>query len=93
MLDIGIYAHTYGSLILGKWKVGKERPSPEVFSTLSIVNGLDDSGTMILRYRRDGDSLSPDKTAICTMTFHCKSPPDFAGIEGSSGSVTFFGPA
>lgn len=27
------------------------------------------------------------------MTFHCKSPPDFARIEGSQGSITISGPA
>lgn len=89
LLDIGIYTLTYGSLIMGDFQVGKAHPEPKrVISSLSIVNGIDESNVVVLEYSA---ASSRTKTAILSSTFNYRSGEDFARIEGSSGSITIFG--
>ena len=95
LLDIGIYTLTYASIIMGDWKVGKQHPQPKkVTSSLTIVNGIDESNVVVLDYP-SGRSARDDggKTAICTSTFRYRSEEDFARIEGSNGSIVIFGVA
>ncbi|PYH84781.1 NAD(P)-binding protein [Aspergillus uvarum CBS 121591] len=87
LLDIGIYSLTYASLVMGKGKLGKSHPHPQVISMLDIVDGIDESNVVILRYEEQRS------TAICTSTLGFKSPEDFARIEGSEGTITIFGGA
>lgn len=92
LLDIGVYALTYASIILGEWKVGKQHPEiAKVVSSLDIVNGMDEANVVVLDYA-SGTSAAK-KTAICTSTFRYRGAEDFARIEGSKGSITIFGPA
>lgn len=85
LLDIGIYSLTYASLVMGIGKLGKEHPQPNVASILNLVDGIDESNVVILRYEEQ------KATAICTSTLGFKSPEDFARIEGSEGTITLFG--
>ena len=90
LLDIGIYTLTYASVLLGNGKVGKDHPTPEVFSSLRIRDDIDEESVVILKYG-DGKMAGEEKTAICTSSFNFKSAPDFARIEGSHGVITIFG--
>lgn len=90
LLDIGVYALTYASIILGEWTVGKQHPEvAKVVSSLDIVNGIDEANVVVLEYR--SGTASAKKTAICTSTFRYRGAEDFARIEGSKGSITIFG--
>ncbi|KAI3390676.1 hypothetical protein diail_8882 [Diaporthe ilicicola] len=93
LLDIGVYALTYASIILGDWKVGKQHPDvTKVVSSLDIVNGIDEANVVVLDYP-SGTAAASKKTAICTTTFRYRGAQDFARIEGSKGSITIFGVA
>ncbi|PIG85049.1 hypothetical protein AARAC_000712 [Aspergillus arachidicola] len=87
LLDIGIYPLTYASLVMGAGKLGKEYPDPKVTSVLTLVDGIDESNAVILRYE------AQDATAICTSTLSFRTPEKFARIEGSEGIITIFGVA
>ncbi|KAL1846312.1 hypothetical protein Daus18300_014295 [Diaporthe australafricana] len=90
LLDIGVYALTYASIILGDWKVGKQHPKvTKVTSSLDIVNGIDEANVVVLDY--PSGTAAANKTAICTSTFRYRGAEDFARIEGSKGSITIFG--
>ncbi|KAH8749941.1 hypothetical protein F5883DRAFT_720683 [Diaporthe sp. PMI_573] len=90
LLDIGVYALTYASIILGDWKVGKQHPEvAKVVSSLDIVNGMDEANVVVLEY--PSGTVGAKKTAICTSTFRYRAAEDFARIEGSKGSITIFG--
>lgn len=90
LLDIGVYALTYASIILGEWKVGKQHPEiAKVVSSLDIVNGMDEANVVVLEYA--SGTAAAKKTAICTSTFRYRGAEDFARIEGSKGSITIFG--
>lgn len=90
LLDIGVYALTYASIIMGEWKVGKQHPElSKVVSSLDIANGMDEANVVVLEYPA-GNSAAK-KTAICTSTFRYRGAEDFARIEGSKGSITIFG--
>ncbi|KFZ23888.1 hypothetical protein V502_01616 [Pseudogymnoascus sp. VKM F-4520 (FW-2644)] len=92
LLDIGIYTLTYASLIMGDFQVGKAHPEPSrVTSSLSLVDGIDESNVVVLEYPTTSTS-SRTKTAILSSTFRYRSAEDFARIEGSSGTITIFGP-
>ena len=92
LLDIGIYALTYASVILGDWKLGLQHPTPVVTSSLDIHDGMDLSNVIVLDYpSKDTTGHESTKTAICTSSFKCKSPDDFARIDGSCGSILIFG--
>lgn len=94
LLDIGIYTLTYASIILGDWKLGSQHPEPTVTSSLDIYEGMDMSNVVVLDYpSKDASGHETKKTAVCTSTFSCKSPDDFARIDGSLGSIFIFGPA
>ncbi|KAB8223915.1 NAD(P)-binding protein [Aspergillus novoparasiticus] len=87
LLDIGIYPLTYASLVMGAGKLGKEYPDPKVVSVLNLVDGIDESNAVILRYE------AQNATAICTSTLSFRTPEKFARIEGSEGTITIFGVA
>lgn len=92
LLDIGVYALTYASIILGEWKVGKQHPEiVRVVSSLDIVNGMDEANVVVLEY--PSGTATANKTAICTSTFRYRGAEDFARIEGTKGNITIFGVA
>ncbi|KAB8266846.1 NAD(P)-binding protein [Aspergillus minisclerotigenes] len=87
LLDIGIYPLTYASLVMGVGKLGKEYPDPKVASVLTLVDEIDESNAVILRYE------AQDATAICTSTLSFRTPEKSTRIEGSEGTITIFGVA
>lgn len=92
LLDIGVYALTYASIILGEWKVGQQHPNiSKVVSSLDIVNGMDEANVVVLEY--PSGTAAAKKTAICTSTFRYRGAEDFARIEGTKGNITIFGVA
>lgn len=96
LLDIGVCFLAYASFILGEGRVGKDHPEPsKVVSSMSIVNGIDESNFVVLEYPpRYADAKSTStrgKSVICSSTFHYKGGEDFARIEGSDGEITLFG--
>ncbi|PVH85959.1 NAD(P)-binding protein [Cadophora sp. DSE1049] len=95
LLDIGIYTLTYASFIMGDFKVGDAHPKPSrVLSSLSISHGIDESNVIVLEYPATSSSIKYHaKTAILSSTFRYRTSEDFARIEGSSGTITIFGPA
>ncbi|KAH7384710.1 hypothetical protein BKA64DRAFT_711830 [Cadophora sp. MPI-SDFR-AT-0126] len=95
LLDIGIYTLTYASLIMGDFKVGNAHPKPSrVISSLSISHGIDESNVIVLKYpTASSQTRCHTKTAILSSTFRYRTSEDFARIEGSSGTITIFGPA
>ena len=95
LLDIGVYTLTYASIIMGDWKVGKQYPQPKkVTSSLTIVNGIDESNVVVLDYPSGRSAVGDGgKTAICTSTFRYRSVEDFVRIEGSNGNIVIFGVA
>ncbi|KAI9046366.1 Gfo/Idh/MocA family protein [Aspergillus affinis] len=64
----------------------KDFPVPEVFTTRSIVDGIDESNVTILTYRDNRQ----DKTAICMSTLLVRGPTGFGRIEGTDGSIAFY---
>jgi dihydrodiol dehydrogenase / D-xylose 1-dehydrogenase (NADP) len=93
LLDIGIYTLTYASLIMGDFQVGKAHPElSRVTSSLSVADGIDESNAIVLEYPTTS-TCGRTKTAILSSTFRYRSAEDFARIEGSSGTITIFGPA
>ena len=86
LLDIGVYPLTYASLIMGDFKLGKQHPKVQTTSSLTIVDGMDESNVVVLNY-------PTGKTAICSSTFRYRSGENFARIEGSAGEIVIFGPA
>ncbi|KKK24344.1 hypothetical protein AOCH_005461 [Aspergillus ochraceoroseus] len=50
ILDIGIYTLTYASIIMGEGKLGDEHPHPKISSSMEIINGVDESDSVILTY-------------------------------------------
>ncbi|KAI9055162.1 hypothetical protein LZ554_000126 [Drepanopeziza brunnea f. sp. 'monogermtubi'] len=94
LLDIGIYTLTYASLIMGDFQVGQAHPPlSRVTSSLSIVDGIDESNVIVLEYPTTTGRGSRTKTAILSSTFRYRSAGDFARIEGSNGTITIFGRA
>ncbi|KAH7112926.1 hypothetical protein B0J11DRAFT_554103 [Dendryphion nanum] len=93
LLDICIYPLTYSSVIFGRGKLGDEHPKTEVTSSLTIVNGVDESDVVVIKYKSiDGEAQS----AICLSTVHFPNPPSFGRIEGTDGSIALyskFGPS
>lgn len=84
LLDICIYPLTFASLILGDGKVGDAHRKPSVTSTLTVVDGVDESDVVALRYKAD-DGF--EQSAICLATVHSRQPPEFGRIEGTEGSI------
>ena len=81
LLDIGIYTLTWADIILSPLV---DTP-PEVFSSLSIVNNVDEMASVILNY------ADAHIQAICTSSMRAKSDDVFCRIEGENGVITVGG--
>ncbi|CAI4213456.1 unnamed protein product [Parascedosporium putredinis] len=93
LLDLGIYTLTYSSVIMGRGLYGDAHPSPEMISSMDIVNGVDETTTVILQYKTtDGEP----QTAVALATTLADSQRDFGRIQGKKGVITLyteFGPS
>ena len=86
LLDIGIYALTWGLLFLDD-KMGESATNPVIHSAQTLVDDVDVTTSMILHYpdtRRQG---------VLTSTMYSRTDRVFARIEGSKGVVTIEGGA
>lgn len=82
LLDIGIYALMYASLVMAPGKLGHDHPTPKVLSMLNVAEGIDDRDVIILDYTADKEAGLERRTAICTTTLNFK---------GSEGTITISG--
>jgi dihydrodiol dehydrogenase / D-xylose 1-dehydrogenase (NADP) len=88
LLDIGIYPLTWAAMILSSApENGAEEPDVTSSLTLDLKTGADSICSIILSYHK----LSAQ--AICTASYNCKSPSEFARIEGTEGTIIIEGPA
>ncbi|KAJ5118708.1 D-xylose 1-dehydrogenase (NADP(+)) [Penicillium atrosanguineum] len=90
LLDIGIYPLTCAAMILDRQMQAtppKRTEEPEVVSSMSFSNGVDELTSVILNYR------ALDAQAICTGSYRFRSASEFCHIEGSDGSVSIGGVA
>lgn len=91
LLDIGIYALMYASLVMAPGKLGNDHPTPKVLSMLNVAEGIDDRDAIILDYTADKEAGLERRTAICTTTLNFKGSETFARVEGSEGTITISG--
>jgi hypothetical protein len=71
LLDMGIYNLTFASLILGEGTVGRNHPTPKVTSTMTIVDGIDHTDVLVLKYpQKDAKQSGSESMAICTTTMY-----------------------
>ncbi|KAL5041506.1 hypothetical protein BDW71DRAFT_212083 [Aspergillus fruticulosus] len=85
LLDIGIYALTWGLLTLESDANIGERP--RVAAAQTIRNGIDVASSFILHYPSTG------RQGILTSTTEARTPEVFMRIEGSDGYITVEGVA
>ncbi|BCS28011.1 Gfo/Idh/MocA family protein [Aspergillus puulaauensis] len=91
LLDIGIYALMYASLVMAPGNLGNDHPTPKVLSMLNVAEGIDDRDVIILDYAADKEAGLERRTAICTTTLNFKGSETFARVEGSEGTITISG--
>ncbi|KAF3009170.1 hypothetical protein G7054_g1651 [Neopestalotiopsis clavispora] len=87
LLDIGIYPLTYASVILGNGALGTSHPEVAVTPSLTIEDGVDGSGVVVLTYNK---GTPEEATAITMSSLHSPNPPDFGRIEGTKGTITLY---
>lgn len=87
LLDIGVDALTYASLVMDDGKLGTEHPLPAVTSSLTINKGIDESDVIVLQYNK---GTSTEATSVILTTLHHENPQDFGRIEGTKGSITLY---
>ncbi|TVY27807.1 putative D-xylose 1-dehydrogenase (NADP(+)) [Lachnellula hyalina] len=89
LLDIGIYTLTWATLILDSHPqhIAAGSPSPEMTSSMTIKNGVDETSTVILNYKDVGCQ------AILTSTNRFQGATEFCRIEGEKGSISIGGRA
>lgn len=90
LLDIGIYPLTWAALIFDRplQNMPPEKANePEVISSMSFSNGVDEMTSAILNYR------VLNAQAICTASYNFRSPSEFCRIEGAHGSISVGGVA
>ncbi|OJJ61905.1 hypothetical protein ASPSYDRAFT_595432 [Aspergillus sydowii CBS 593.65] len=83
LLDIGIYALTWGLLTLDS----ELKEKPRVTATQTLRDGIDIASSFILHYPSTG------RQGILTSTTEARTPEVFMKIEGSEGYITVEGPA
>ncbi|OJI95998.1 hypothetical protein ASPVEDRAFT_77770 [Aspergillus versicolor CBS 583.65] len=83
LLDIGIYALTWGLLTLDS----EVNERPRVSATQTLRDGIDVASSFILHYPTTG------RQGILTSTTEARTPGVFMRIEGSEGYITVEGPA
>ncbi|KAG9237131.1 hypothetical protein BJ875DRAFT_454414 [Amylocarpus encephaloides] len=86
LLDIGMYAVTWASIILDQHPENNTE-KVDVSSTMTINEGVDEVTTILLNYR------ALRAQAILTASMLSKGPEEFCRIEGSKGSIYIGGAA
>ncbi|KAJ6099549.1 hypothetical protein N7467_001084 [Penicillium canescens] len=84
LLDIGIYAITWGLLSL---ETPGAREQPQISAKQTLVNGVDVSSSLLLYYDQTG------RQGIITSSLLHKSNDVFARVEGSKGTLFLSGSA
>ena len=84
LLDIGVYSLTWGLCTLESDVVGEEM---EVKAVQSLVDGVDITTSMMLRYKESG------RMGVLTSTLEAKSEEEFCRIEGTEGCIVIRGVA
>ncbi|KAL4887388.1 hypothetical protein BJY04DRAFT_225429 [Aspergillus karnatakaensis] len=84
LLDIGIYAVTWGLLTLES-EAGREEP--RVIATQSLRDGIDIASSILLHYPSTG------RQGVLTSSTEVRTPKTFLRIEGTEGIITVDGPA
>lgn len=87
LLDLGIYTLTYSSLIMGRGLYGDKHPDVKVVAAMDIVNGVDETSTVVLQYKT---AEGNPQTAVCLPTVLADSQHDFGRIQGKEGSITLY---
>jgi predicted dehydrogenase len=85
LLDIGIYTLMWSNIILDG-KVGAEALTPEVSSTMIVVEGVDYDDVVVVKYPKT------KRIGILTASLRQEGLEEFCRIEGSKGVITLSGP-
>ncbi|KAL2830035.1 hypothetical protein BDW59DRAFT_29635 [Aspergillus cavernicola] len=90
LLDIGIYALTWGLLTLDPDSHSgdsKEKEKPQITATQTLKDGIDISSSFLLHYPSTG------RQGILTCTTEARTPEVFMKIEGTDGYILIEGVA
>lgn len=85
LLDLGIYPLAISNVILDG-KVGEKALCPEVVSSMTVIDKVDNSVVIVVNYP------SKECLGILSASFETKSEEEFCRIEGSEGVITLHGP-
>ncbi|KAL2860709.1 Gfo/Idh/MocA family protein [Aspergillus lucknowensis] len=84
LLDIGIYALTWGLLTLDP---GSAEDKPDIVAAQTLRDGFDIASSFIITYPSTG------RQGILTSTMQSRTPETFLRIEGTAGYILVEGPA
>jgi dihydrodiol dehydrogenase / D-xylose 1-dehydrogenase (NADP) len=89
LLDIGIYTLTWAALVLESHPahIAAGSPAPNMISSMTIKNGVDETTSVILNYPH------LQAQAVCTSTMCYQGEEEFCRIEGEHGSISIGGVA
>jgi dihydrodiol dehydrogenase / D-xylose 1-dehydrogenase (NADP) len=85
LLDIGVYPLMWSNIVLDR-SVGSVGSTPEVSSTMVVIEGVDHEDVVVLKYPKT------NRIGILTTSLRAKGREEFLKVEGSKGVITVSGP-
>jgi predicted dehydrogenase len=85
LLDIGVYPLMWSNIVLDG-SVGSSASTPEVSSTMVVIDGVDHEDVVVMKYSKT------NRVGVLTASLRAKGIEEFLKVEGSKGVITVSGP-